>query len=147
MIPKVIKDIAKEIYGGWFIILSPFILLAALLTALFFLQNCSHDKISPVPARQAALVHVVNADNPRPKCKEKIKQIKSQRARIAKELDIRQEKYKKRKQRQRLKVSHRVPANPVYGKIPLRICIAHHFQNKHIWMFSINLFQISYHLV
>ena len=77
MIPKVIKDIAKEIYGGWFIILSPFILLAALLTALFFLQNCSHDKISPVPARQA-----------RPKCKEKIKQIKSQRARIAKELDI-----------------------------------------------------------
>ena len=88
MIPKVIKDIAKEIYGGWFIILSPFILLAALLTALFFLQNCSHDKISPVPARQAALVHVVNADNPRPKCKEKIKQIKSQRARIANELDI-----------------------------------------------------------
>ena len=87
MILKVIKDVAKEICDGWLIVLSPFILLVPLLTALFFLQNCNQDKVTPTPAHKATLAYVVNTDDPKPECKDKIKQIKSQRDRMAKELD------------------------------------------------------------
>ena len=87
MISKSIKEVAKEVCTGWFVILSPLILLVTLLVALFFLQNCSHDKFISKATHTRALAKVIFIENKKPECKEKIEQIRSQRNKMADELD------------------------------------------------------------
>ena len=83
---KTIKELASDIYAGWIMVLGPFILLITLFVALFLLQNCDYSSHSNTAEASTVIVTQFSEDK-KPKCKEKMKQIKSQRDKMADELD------------------------------------------------------------